>query len=241
MPDYSAEAILQRIIIDLGLSLDENQFFKLVTYSKCLWQGLSRLRIVGERSVERLIEKQIFDSLFLLTRMEFKPGSRILDLGSGGGLPGIPLAVCSEDNIFYLLDANQRKISFLEETVRALGLINVNVIGGRAENYGRNHVFRESFNYILSKAVARMPVLVELALPLANLGGEIIFYKGPGLKEELSEARKALALCGGEVAKCWSYSLPSGESRSLLIIKKIKPTPDQYPRSDGKPAQKPLC
>jgi len=241
MKDSSTEYLMQSIIADLGLHLDERQSMKLVAYTELLWQGLSWLRIVGEKSIESLIRKQIYDSLFLLTKKEFKPYSRIVDLGSGGGLPGIPLAICREDQRFCLLDANRRKVSFMKEILRVLRLKNVEVVCDRAEYFGRNAEYRERFNYVLSKAVARMPVLVELALPLADLGGEIVFYKGSDWKEELTASQKALELCGGALAGCWEYTLASGEKRSLLNIKKVKPTPDQYPRSDGKPAKKPLC
>ena len=137
MKESSTGSLMQSIIADLGLHLDERQFMKLVAYSELLWQGLSWLRIVGEKSIESLIRKQIYDSLFLLTKMEFKPCSRIVDLGSGGGLPGVPLAICREDHRFCLLDANRRKVSFMEEILKVLRLKNVEVICGRAEYFGR--------------------------------------------------------------------------------------------------------
>ncbi|MDZ4211902.1 MAG: RsmG family class I SAM-dependent methyltransferase, partial [Methylotenera sp.] len=153
---------------------------------------------------------------------------------------GIPLKILVEDSLFYLMDANQRKIEFLRATAITLGLKNLFTLEGRAEKWGQSAEYRESFDYVLIKAVSEMAVLAELGLPLLKLGGQLLLYKGPRGKEEASAAINAINKCGGKLENVWSYCLPTGESRSLYQLLKIAPTPQQYPRADGKPAHKPL-
>jgi len=155
-------------------------------------------------------------------------------------LPGIPLAICLPECRVYLLEANQKKASFLDDTVHSLELKNVEVLRERAEYYGRDVACRERFNYVLSKAVAKAAVLAELALPLLLPGGKAVFYKGPRGEQEMLEAAKALTLCGGRLISQFGYALPTGESRTIFLVEKNAVTPAQYPRSVGKPGRRPL-
>ncbi len=232
--------MLETMLTDLGLEASKLQKSQLLHYVDLLLEGLTKQRLTGENTAEALISKQLYDSLYILKLFKFQSDSRILDLGSGGGLPGIPLKIFVVDSYFYLMDANQRKIKFLRETKAALGLNNVFTLEGRAEKWGQSAEYRESFDYIVIKAVSETTVLAELALPLLRLGGKLLLYKGPRGKEEASAAINAISKCGGKMEKAWHYCLPSGESRSLYQLLKIAPSPLQYPRADGKPAHKPL-
>lgn len=234
------DLVLSESLKTLGLALDDRKQLLLLDYCRLLLEGLSKQRLTGEDNIEDLISRQIYDCLFPIKKIAFENDSRIVDLGSGGGLPGIPLAICLPECRVYLLDANQKKASFLEDTVHSLGLINVEVLRERAEYYGRNVAYRERFNYVLSKAVAKAAVLAELALPLLLPGGKALFYKGPRGEQEMMEAAKALTLCGGRLISQFDYALPAGESRAIYLVEKNAVTPAQYPRSVGKPGRRPL-
>jgi 16S rRNA (guanine527-N7)-methyltransferase len=232
--------LLEEMLTDLGLEGSKLQKTQLLHYVDLLLEGLAKQRLTGENTAEALIGKQLYDSLYLLKFIKFRTGSKILDLGSGGGLPGIPLKILVDDSLFYLMDANKRKIIYLDATTVALGLNNLFTLEGRAEKWGQSAEYRESFDYIVIKAVSEMAVLAELGLPLLRLGGQLLLYKGPRGEEEANTAVNAIAKCGGKLENVWDYCLPSGESRSLYQLLKIAPTPPQYPRADGKPAHKPL-
>lgn len=240
MMQHKYAPLLEKTFADLGLEASKLQKIQLLHYVDLLLEGLTKQRLTGENTAEALIVKQLYDSLYILKLYKFRPDSRILDLGSGGGLPGIPLKIFLEDSNFYLMDANQRKIDFLRATTVALGLNKIFTMEGRAEKWGQSVEYRESFDYIVIKAVSETAVLAELGLPLLRLGGQLLLYKGPRGKEEASAAINAISKCGGKLEKIWHYCLPSGERRSLYQLLKIAPTPPQYPRADGKPAHKPL-
>ncbi len=235
-----AETVIKNALEKMGLKLSDEKLAKLLAYCTLLIEGLRYQRLTGESNIIELINRQITDCLFPLIRIVFKSNSRIVDLGSGGGLPGVPLAICVPEVSFYLLEANQRKAAFLEKTIKQLDLNNVFILIGRAELFGHDNLHREKYDYVVSKAVASTAALAELALPLLKIGGEALFYKGPLGRGELFRAARAIELCGGRYDDSWEYILPAGEKRFIYQLKKIKETPREYPRSPGKPARKPL-
>ncbi len=234
------DAILTLAIKKLELKIDQQQEELLLRYCSLLLEGLSKQRLTGECRLEELVNRQIYDCLYPLKKVIFGSGSRIVDLGSGGGLPGIPIAVCVPECRIYLIEANQKKAAFLVDTARSLKLDNVFVLNERAEHYGRAEAHREQYHYVLSKAVAAAAVLAELALPLLLPGGQAIFYKGPRGEEEMNEATKAISVCGGSLVNRYDYKLPAGEQRSIYLVEKINPSPSLYPRAAGKPAKNPI-
>jgi 16S rRNA (guanine527-N7)-methyltransferase len=231
--------LLGAVIAELGLKISEFQKEQLLLYIDLLLEGLEKQRLVGERSGTPLIEKHLFDSLYPLKLWRILPGS-LLDLGTGAGLPGIPLKICLPEQKLYLLDANWRKINYLRRVGTELKLREVFYLQGRAEEWGRDPGCRERFDCVVSRAVARAAVLSELGLPLVRIGGYLLLYKGKQGMAEMEEAGASLRLCGGRLEKCWRYRLLTGEERTLYLIKKITPTPAAYPRRAGRPARKPL-
>ena len=166
-------------------------------------------------------------------------GSRVLDLGSGAGFPGLALAAVCPDFSFTLLDATAKKCDFLREAAVAMGLSNVDVICGRAEDVGRAEL-RESFDLVTARAVASLRELVELALPLLKEGGSLLAYKGAYYQTEIDEAAHALSELCGEVGEVTEYTLAGGDRRALITVRKLAPTPTKYPRRPGMPHKRPL-
>ncbi len=170
---------------------------------------------------------------------ELAPGSRVLDLGTGAGFPGLVLACTCPELSFTLLDATAKKCDFLRETAASLGLANAEVVCGRAEELGRGPL-RESFDLVTARAVASLRELVELALPLLKQGGVLLAMKGANWAEEVEEADHALTELAGTVKESREYTLSAGDRRCLLLIEKLGPTPDKYPRRPGMPHKRPL-
>lgn len=236
----SNEACLEDMLAALRLDITNHQKRKLLQYTDFLIEGLKRQRLTGEKSAEGIIKRQLYDSLYPLTVISFQEGSKVLDLGSGAGLPGMPIKICLPEVLMCLLDSNQRKIKFLIEAANLLGLDKLEFISGRAEELAHSNDHREKYDHVLAKAVARTAVLAELTLPFLKTGGQALLYKGPQGAREAELAGRAIDLCGGYIEKVWHYNLPAGEKRSIFLIRKIKNTPPQYPRAVGKPARRPL-
>lgn len=223
-----------------GISLSSRQKEKLLAYVLFIVEGLKTQRLTGEKTAGEIISKQIYDSLYPLQVISFKEEAKVLDLGSGAGIPGIPIKICQPHIRLYLLDANKRKVSFLKKAEEELSLDSLEVLHGRAEELAHCDSHREQYDYVISKAVAGTATLAELCLPFLKIDGSAFLYKGPKGDEEVRLAERAIAICGGQNEESWSYSLPSGERRTLLTIKKITDTPTKYPRTAGKPKKYPL-
>ncbi len=235
------QAHIEEMFTDLNIgTIDAITKKQVAQFAMLLHEGLNKLRLTGEKSLEGIIWKQIYDSLKILEVTALEPGLKIVDLGSGGGLPGLPLKICRPSIELFLMDANRKKAAFLSDVINELNLEKACVLCGRAEEYGQGSGYREQYDLVLSKAVAEMAVLVELALPLLRKGGRALFYKGPKGKGEAREAVKALSACGGVLEAEWTYELKDGEQRLLYNIRKTRATPLKYPRRAGVPARRPL-
>lgn len=236
----SGQYLLEKTMLDLKLKATQEQKEKLLQYNEMLIEGLKKQRLIGERSAERIMGKQFFDSLFPLKVIDFNNRNKLLDLGSGAGLPGVPLKIMRPHLNITLLDANQRKVSFLRATVESLGLESVECLAGRAENWAREEGYREQYDVVTAKAVAKSAVLAELVLPMLKIDGIALLYKGSLGDQELEAAKRAIELCGGRLDSVWRYRLPSGERRAIYVLGKVEKTPHLYPRKVGKPAKRPL-
>jgi 16S rRNA (guanine527-N7)-methyltransferase len=169
------------------------------------------------------------------------PGTRVVDVGSGAGFPGLPLKVLYPHLDLTLLEAAAKKADFLKHSVQHLGLGKVTVIHGRAEDLGRDEAHREGYDLALARAVAELNVLVEYLLPLCRMGGKCVAQKGSSAHEELAAAEHAISLLGGRVHYVVPVELPGlAETRHLVVIKKVARTPQKYPRRPGMPSKRPL-
>jgi 16S rRNA (guanine527-N7)-methyltransferase len=227
----------------LGLGLSPAQLEQFDSYYRELIDWNKRVNLTAITGYEEVQLKHFLDSLTV--GLAWPPGNniglRLIDVGTGAGLPGIPLKIVFPEIKLTLLEATAKKAGFLRHIVEKLGLANVEIVVGRAEEVARNTQYREGYDLVLSRAVAALPALVELALPFCAVGGSFIAQKKGNIDEEIGRADKALRLLGGSLRELRKVDLAelAGE-RYLVIIDKNLPTPGKYPRRPGLPAKRPL-
>ena len=187
---------------------------------------------------EGIFVKHFLDSI--LGERLFKSKASVVEIGSGGGFPSLPLKIVRDDLSFLLVESTGKKCVHLKEAIEKLNMKDMQVFCGRAEDCARDAKYRERFDYSVARAVARLNTLCEYCLPFVKIGGYFIAYKGDA-DEEVKEALNAVKVLGGRLEKVEKYCLPNGEKRSLVVIKKVAPTPEKYPRGQGKERKAPLC
>lgn len=225
---------------DVGVSITEEQFDKLAKYLQLLKAKNEELNLTRITDNREAWIKHILDSLMTAPFFD-KPGMRVADIGTGGGMPGIPLAILFPSAKFTLVDSTQKKVEALEGFVRELNLRNVGCVAARIENFAHMDAHREDYDLVLARALAPLRVLVELAVPLIHPYGYVVAYKGPEYIQELSLAKNALSKLHTEAPRVFHYSLPEGMGdRTLLRMTKKDPSPAGYPRRDGVPTKNPL-
>lgn len=187
-------------------------------------------------------EKDIYIKHFLdcvSGDMFFDEYVSVVEIGSGGGFPSIPLKLLRDDLKFTLVESTGKKCEYLKAVVDKFKLSCVQVVNARAEELGKDKKYREKFDVCTARAVARLNTLAEYCLPFVKVGGRFIAYKG-NCQEEIEEAKKALDILGGEIERIEKYELPNGENRTLVVVRKVKHTPEKYPRGQGKERKCPL-
>lgn len=235
----TAEHLLTATAATWGLQVDERQLDLLRRYADELerWNQHTNLTAVRDRA--EIYRRHFLDSLSLAVFWGEPPAS-LVDLGTGGGFPGLPLKILRPEMELTLVDSVGKKTEFLAHVVQALGLAGVRVRTARAEELGRDRAERERHDLVTARAVAELRVLVEYGLPLLRLGGRMLAPKGAGAFEEAAAATNAIGLLGGELVGVEPVSLPGLEARAVVVIDKVAPTGPRYPRQVGTPARKPL-
>jgi len=185
-------------------------------------------------------KKEVFLKHFLDSALGTKKinGKNLVDIGSGGGFPAIPLKILNDELNVTLIEATGKKCEFLKTLIYELGLKNVSVINGRAEDLAKDEKYRERFDVCTARAVARLNTLLEYCFPFVKIGGSFVAYKGDA-EEEILEAKNAVKVLGGEVIDVFKYTL-SDAKRTLITVKKVKKTDPKYPRGNGKERKNPL-
>jgi 16S rRNA (guanine527-N7)-methyltransferase len=230
----------------IGLSLEQTDLFE-VYYRRLIdWNQHLNLTTVTEYRQVQI--KHFLDSLSCLPVLDalvasrgWEPSPSLLDIGAGAGFPGLPLKIARPRWDVTLLDSSGKKIAFLAHLISRLGLQSVRGIKGRAEDMGRDSQHRETYNIVAARAVAELPILMEYALPLCQVGGIFLAMKGKDVTQELKESEFALKELGGRLLQTRAVELPSLSScRHLILIEKLSHTPARYPRRPGIPSKRPL-
>lgn len=223
-----------------GLELSKDKQEQFSAYTRLMLEWNEKINLTAITEEKEIIVKHYLDSLSLWGTVDMK-GKKLIDVGTGAGLPGIPLKIYEESLTVTLLDSLEKRVKFLKEVIGRLSLKGIDAVHGRAEDYGVKQGFRENFDYAVARAVADLPVLCEYCLPFVKPGGLFIAMKGPSVEQELEESGKAISVLGGQIEDVRKLVLPfSDYERSIVLIRKCRHTPSGYPRKSGKPTKSPI-
>lgn len=231
----------QMILSQWEIPFSALQQEQLTTYYEMLVEKNKVMNLTGITEFEDVLEKHFLDSIAVARYVDLTKEVSVIDLGTGAGFPGMPLKILFPNLKMTLADSLNKRLLFLNEVIDALGLERVMTVHGRAEDLAMNANYREQYDYCVSRAVANLSSLSEYCLPFVKLGGSFISYKSGEIEEELSAAKKAIFLLGGQVKEVIPFRLDGTDlSRSFVMIEKEKKTPKIYPRKSGTPTKKPL-
>ncbi|GAP04901.1 16S rRNA methyltransferase GidB [Fructobacillus tropaeoli] len=227
---------------EAGLTLSDQQIDQFDRYFSLLVETNKEFNLTAITDHDEVYLKHFYDSLTLAF---YQPALKVaeptlIDIGSGAGFPAIPLKIALPNLKVTLVDSLNKRVNFLKTVVADLGLENVTVLHGRAEDFGQDQKMRESFDYATARAVARTAVLAEYTLPFVKLGGQLLVMKGSAGEDELKAGKKALQTLGGQLKESFTFTLPNQDPRMIQIIDKVQQTPKKYPRQAGTPSKKPL-
>ena len=222
------------------IELSDEQLNQLESYYKLLVSWNERMNLTAITEPKDVAIKHFADSLSVLSFVDVPNGASVIDVGTGAGFPGLVLKIARPDIKLTLLDSLKKRLTFLEDVLNNLGL-DAQLIHSRAEEGGQNIDLRECYDFAVSRAVAQLNVLCEYCLPYVRLSGSFIAFKGGEADEEIKSASKAIQALGGKKTDVYGFELPENSgSRTLVVIEKVQPTPDKYPRQNGKIKAKPL-
>ena len=234
-------ALLAQEADNLGLNLTEEQLDDFDRFAEMLdfWNG--KINLTAIKDPTEMVYKHFADSLTVLAAVAMPQGASFVDVGTGGGFPGLPLLIARRDLHGVLLDSTQKKLLFVDRALNGLNLTEQGrTLHMRAEDAGRTLNLRNRFDFSVSRAVANLRELSEYCLPLTKVGGTFVALKGSKAGEELIEAKAAIKLFGGEVADVKRFVLGEMGERNVIVIKKTSPTPPKYPRLSAKIAKEPI-
>ncbi len=224
----------------IDVDISEDAIYKLSLYIEEVLTVGKKMNLTSDLDRETFITKHVIDSSHANKYIDFKKIGLAVDIGTGAGLPGVVLACLNPATNFTLLDSLHKRINFLSDISRSVGIGNINPVALRAEDFSRDEANREQFDAAFSRAVASLNVLLEYAVPMLKVGGHFYAYKSKKCEEELISAQNAMDLLKVECVDRYEYRLPHGEYRVILDFLKKGATDEKYPRRNGKPAKRPL-
>lgn len=230
---------LRELCAGVQIEITDEQLEKFQRYMELLVEWNQKMNLTAITDPEGVTVKHFYDSLMVLRCTEIPQGASLIDVGTGAGFPGIPLAIMRPGLQLTLLDSLNKRLVFLEEVCRSLG-IHAQLRHARAEEGGRQAGLRESFDIATARAVAGMNVLCEYCLPFVKKGGLFIAMKGPDGENEVKEASRGIGVLGGKPEKLEKLTLPDGSQRCVVLLRKVRETPAAYPRHGSKISKKPL-
>ena len=223
----------------LGIDFSVEQINKFYKYMELLIEWNQKINLTAIIEPEEIILKHFIDSITILKYIE--KDAKIVDVGTGAGFPGIPVSIMRPDLKITLVDSLNKRLIFLQEVIKELNLENIEIIHSRAEEFGQNKKYRESFDIATSRAVANLSTLSEYLIPLVKIGGKVISMKAADANNEINDAKNAIEILGGKINKIDEFNLPNSDiGRTIILINKEKSTPNKYPRKPGTPSKEPI-
>lgn len=224
----------------VGLEFDEKKYSQFVEYKNLIQEWNEKMNLTAITDDEGVMKKHFIDSIKVFNFSGLREAESIIDIGTGAGFPGIPMKIVKPDMKVVLLDSLMKRVNFLNEVIAKLGLEDIKAIHGRAEDFGKAE-YRECFDVAVSRAVANMTLLTELCMPFVKVNGYFVAMKGPGAGAEIEEAKAAIGMLGGRLEQIIEVEIEESDLKhNLVVVKKIKPTPKQFPRKPGVAAKKPI-
>ena len=232
--------LLYNTALETGINLTDIQLEKFQIYYNLLIETNKVMNLTSITEEKDVVLKHFIDSLAIKNYIDISNG-RVIDIGTGAGFPGIPLAIIYNETQFTLMDSLNKRINFINTVMEECKLYNIETVHSRAEDLGHNNVYREKYDYCVSRAVAAIPVLLEYCIPFLKTGGKFISYKSEKAEEEISLSGNAQKKLGCRFDKLYSFDLPGTDiSRKFVVFEKIKTTNRAYPRQAGKPKRSSL-
>lgn len=231
---------------ELGIELSEDKKEQLFDFYRMVIEKNKVMNLTSITSVDGFAIKHVVDSLSIVKCLDMsglvsgKHKCRMIDVGTGAGFPGMVLKIVYPELDVTLFDSLRKRLDFLDDAAKELGLEDIRTVHGRAEDFGRDKAFREKFDLVCSRAVSNMSTLTEYCLPFAAVGGIFAAYKSEDTDDEIKAALPAIRILGGNVEKDEKFTIQGDGRRRMLIIRKIRKTPMQYPRKAGVPAKTPV-
>ncbi len=223
----------------LNIPFDNEMIEKYHIYMEGIIAWNEKINLTAITDHDDFITKHFVDSVLCYHFDEYINAESVIDVGTGAGFPGIPLAILSEDKQFVLADSLNKRLRVINDVAEQGGIDNIETVHGRAEELAKNGKYRQQFDVCVSRAVANLAVLAEYCLPFIRKGGYLLAYKGPDAENEVKVAEKAIKILGGKLRRIESVSL-DGYHHNIAVIEKIKDTPAKYPRKAGTPAKEPI-
>lgn len=235
------EQLLLEGLNALGIHANDHAVNRFAFLLALLHEGNAKVSLTALKTERDVVLKHFVDSASCLIGGHLASGNRVLDIGTGAGFPALPLAILDPERQINAVDSVGKKVKFVAAAAAALGLDHVTAITGRAEHLGHNTEHRATYDRVVVRAVAALPAIVELALPLLKIGGILVAQKGALTSDELDAGAQAAQELGGLIVATESFTLPVlGDARSLIVVKKTGATSERYPRREGMPARQPL-
>lgn len=233
--------LMKKASLEVGLELTEVQYSQFIKYMRLLQEWNEKINLTAITEDEEVVKKHFIDCIKAFKSEAIKNAETIIDVGTGAGFPGLPIAIMNPNVKVTLLDSLNKRINFLNLVVRELGLKNVVTIHSRAEDGARNKELREQFDVATSRAVANMAVLSEFCIPYVKINGYFVALKGPAIEDELKSGEKAIEVLGGELKNKIEYEIEESDlNHNIVEVKKVKKCPKTYPRKAGTVNKNPI-
>ncbi|MBW9173249.1 16S rRNA (guanine(527)-N(7))-methyltransferase RsmG [Clostridium estertheticum] len=233
--------ILNEASDNVGLKFDQDKYDQFMLYKDLIKEWNEKINLTAIKEDEAIVQKHFIDSMKVFKFDQLKNAKNVIDIGTGGGFPGIPMKIIKPEVNIVLLDSLNKRIIFLNEVINRLDLKNIKAIHGRAEDFAQEKQYREKFDVAVSRAVANLTVLSEYCIPYVKVGGYFVAMKGPAVEEEIKLSKNAIKMLGGQIEHIEKVQIEGSDlNHNLVIIKKISQTHKKYPRKAGMVAKVPL-